>query len=154
VADFYSVGGRYHSCNPNAAIRLLTPYSKNRRVVTVIDTDCDGGDQVGYVAMIEVVALMIGQIAPRYSSNRYDEPKRLEKGMVLRKGAPKALFRPGSSTVVLLFEPGKIRFAKDLERNQRKEGVHSRYSSGFGQPVVETDVKVRSLLAHAAEAAQ
>lgn len=154
VADFYSVSGRYHSCNPNAAIRLLTPYSKNRRVVTIIDTDCDGGDDVGYVAMIEVVALMIGQIAQRYSFNRYNEPKRLEKGMLLRKGAPKALFRPGSSTVVLLFEPGKVRFAKDLERNQHKEGVLSRYSRGFGQPVVETDVKVRSLLAHAAEVRQ
>ena len=38
------MSGRYHSCNPNAAVQLLTPYSKNRRVVTVIDTDCEGGD--------------------------------------------------------------------------------------------------------------
>jgi phosphatidylserine decarboxylase len=151
VADFYSVGGRYHSCNPNAAVRLLTPYSKNRRVVTVIDTDGDGGEQVGYVAMIEVVALMIGQIVQLYSKERYNEPRMLEKGTRLRRGAPKALFRPGSSTVVLLFEPGRVRFAHDLVRNQLREGVRSRYSSGFGQPAVETDVKVRSLLAHAVE---
>jgi len=151
VADFYNVGGRYHSCNPNAAVRLLTPYSKNRRVVTVIDTDCGGGEQVGYVAMIEVVALMIGQIVQRYSEERYSDPRPLEKGMLLRRGAPKALFRPGSSTVVLLFEPGRIRFAHDLVCNQQKEGVRSRYSSGFGQAVVETDVKVRSLLARAVE---
>jgi phosphatidylserine decarboxylase len=151
VMDFYNVNGRYHSCNPNAAVRLLTPYSKNRRVVTVIDTDCEGGDRVGCVAMIEVVALMIGQIAQRYSEERYDNPQTLEKGMFVRRGAPKALFRPGSSTVVLLFEPGRVRYAQDLMRNQRKEGVRSRYSAGFGQPVVETDVKVRSLLAHAME---
>ena len=151
VVDFYDVNGRYHSCNPNAAVRLLTPYSKNRRVVTVIDTDCEGGDRVGFVAMIEVVALMIGQIAQRYSEERYDNPQTLVKGMFLRRGAPKALFRPGSSTVVLLFEPGRVRYAQDLVRNQRKEGVRSRYSAGFGQPVVETDVKVRSLLAHAME---
>ena len=151
VADYYSVNGRYHSCNPNAAVRLLTPYSKNRRVVTVVDTDCEGGDEVGYVAMIEVVALMIGQIEQRYSEMKYENPQALEKGMMLRRGAPKALFRPGSSTVVLLFQPGRVRFAADLLRNQHKPGVRSRYSMGFGQPVVETDVKVRSLLARAVE---
>ncbi len=149
VADIYSVNGRYHSCNPHAAVRLLTPYSKNRRVVTVINTDGEGGEGIGYVAMIEVVALMVGQIDQRYSEERYDHPQALEKGMFLRRGAPKALFRPGSSTVVLLFQPGRVRFARDLVRNQNKDGVRSRYSVGFGQPVVETDVKVRSLLAHA-----
>jgi len=154
VADFYSVQGRYYSCNPNAAVRLLTPYSKNRRVVTVLDTDCEGGEQVGCVAMIEVVALMVGQIVQRYSENRYDNPQAVRKGLVLRRGAPKALFRPGSSTVVLLFEPGHVHFATDLVGNQRKEGVRSRYSAGFGIPVVETDVKVRSLLARAAEVEQ
>lgn len=151
VADFYSLQGRYYSCNPNAAIRLLTPYSKNRRVVTILDTDCEGGEQVGCVAMIEVVALMVGQIVQRYSENRYENPQPVQKGMVLRRGAPKALFRPGSSTVVLLFEPGRVRFAADLLGNQHKQGVRSRYSAGFGIPVVETDVKVRSLLARGAE---
>jgi phosphatidylserine decarboxylase len=151
VADFYAVNGRYHSCNPNAAVRLLTPYSKNRRVVTVIDTDCEGGEGIGYVAMIEVVALMVGQIVQRYSEERYDHPQSLEKGMRLQRGAPKALFRPGSSTVVLMFQPGRVRFAQDLVRNQRKTSVRSRYSMSFGQPVVETDVKVRSLLARSAE---
>ena len=151
VTDFYAVQGRYHSCNPHAAVRLLTPYSKNRRVVTVLDTDCEGGEKIGYVAMIEVVALMVGQIEQRYSEERYDDPQPVRKGMLLRRGAPKALFRPGSSTVVLMFQPGRVRFAQDLVRNQHKVGVRSRYSVGFGQPVVETDVKVRSLLAHAME---
>jgi phosphatidylserine decarboxylase len=150
VADFYAIGGRYHSCNPNAAVQLLTPYSKNRRVVTIIDTDCDGGEQIGYVAMIEVVALMVGQIEQRYSEERYDDPQPMERGMWLRKGAPKALFRPGSSTVVLLFQPGRISFASDLVRNQQKPGVRSRYAAKFGLPVIETDVKVRTLLAHSA----
>jgi phosphatidylserine decarboxylase len=151
VADFFSVQGRYYSCNPNAAVRLLTPYSKNRRVVTILDTDCDGGERVGYVAMIEVVALMVGQIEQRYSEDRYQDPQSVQKGMTLRRGTPKALFRPGSSTVVLLFEAGRVRFAEDLLGNQRKEGVRSRYSAGFGIPVVETDVKVRSLLARSVE---
>ena len=151
VADFYAIQGRYHSCNPNAAVQLLTPYSKNRRVVTIVDTDQDGGAGIGYVAMIEVVALMVGQIEQRYSEEHYENPRPVAKGMFLRQGAPKAIFRPGSSTVVLLFQPGRIRFAADLLRNQQKPGVRSRYSTKFGLPVVETDVKVRSLLAHPME---
>jgi phosphatidylserine decarboxylase len=151
VADFYSVSGRYHSCNPNAAVQLLTPYSKNRRVVTVIDTDWDGGEQIGYVAMIEVVALMVGQIEQRYSEERYEDPQPMRRGMLLQKGAAKALFRPGSSTVVLLFQPGRISFAGDLVRNQQRPGVRSQYAEKFGLPVIETDVRVRTLLAHAAE---
>ena len=67
--------------------------------------------------------------------------------MLLRAGAPKALFRPGSSTVVLLFQPGRVRFAQDLLENQQRHGVQNRYSPLLGQPLTETDVAVRSLLA-------
>jgi phosphatidylserine decarboxylase len=147
VLDIYSVEGLCYSCNPGAAVQLLTPFSKNRRVVTVFDTDCAGGSAVGRVAMIEVVALMVGQIEQRYSEYRYENPRPLETGMFLRAGAPKALFRPGSSTVVLLFQPNRIRFADDLVENQRRGGVQSRFSVMLGQPLIETDVAVRSLLA-------
>ncbi len=147
VADFYAVDGRYHSCNPNATARLITPHSRNKRVITIIDTNCAGGTNIGFVAMIEVVALMIGQVDQRYSEHQYGHPQPIEKGMMLRLGAPKALFRPGSSTVVLLFQRDRIRFADDLVRNQQRSEVHSRYSKAFGQPLVETDVAVRSLLA-------
>ena len=147
VAEFYAVDGRYHSCNPNATAKLITPHSKNKRVVTIIDTDCEGGTNIGYVAMIEVVALMIGQIDQRYSEREYEQPRPIAKGMELHLGAPKALFRPGSSTVVLLFQRDRIRFAEDLVRNQQRSEVRSRYSKAFGQVLVETDVAVRSLLA-------
>ncbi len=147
VLDCYSVEGRYFPCNPNAAVQLITPVSKNRRVVTVLETDCDGGSGVGQVAMIEVVALMIGQIEQRYSEQRYENPKSIEKGMFVRAGAPKALFRPGSSTVVLLFQRGRIQFARDLVENQRRHEVRSRFSLILGEPLTETDVTVRSLLA-------
>ena len=150
VADFYSVNGRYHSCNPHATVQLLSSFSKNRRVITILDTDCDGGTGVGYVAMIEVVALMVGRIEQVYSEHAYDNPYPLKKEMTLRIGAPKALFQPGSSTVVLLFQPGRIRFAEDLIDNRSRTGVSSRFSSGLGSPLCETDVKVRSLLAHVA----
>jgi phosphatidylserine decarboxylase len=151
VLDIYSVEGCYYSCNPNATVQMLTPFSKNRRVVTILDSDCDGGAAVGRVAMIEVVALMVGQIEQRYSECRYENPRPVEKGLFLRAGAPKALFRPGSSTVVLLFQPNRVRFASDLVENQRRGGVQSRFSVMLGRPLTETDVTVRSLLATPAE---
>ena len=67
--------------------------------------------------------------------------------MFLKKGQPKSLYRPGSSTDVLIFEPGRIRFAADLVANQQRRDVASRFSHGFGTPLVETEVAVRSLLA-------
>ena len=147
VVDFYELEGGYHSCNPAAVVSVATPYSKNRRVVTILDTDGPGGSQVGLVAMIEVVALMIGEIVQCYSDHRYDAPQAVEVGMFLRKGQPKSLYRPGSSTDVLVFQPQRVRFAPDLVANLHRRDAHSRFSNGFGQPLVETDIRVRSLLA-------
>ncbi len=150
VKDFYEIPGGYHSCNPGAVVSLVTAYSKNKRVVTIIDTDVPKGTGVGFVAMIEVVALMVGEVEHAYSDNRYDSPRPVTPGMFLEKGLPKSLFRPGSSTVVLLFEKSRLEFADDLVKNMHRTDVQSRYSAGFERPLVETDVKVRSLVGTAA----
>ena len=150
VVDIYEIGGDYHSCNPGAVVQVVTPYSKNKRVVTIIDTDVPGGTGIGLVAMIEVVALMIGEIVQCYSAERYDNPQPVEKGMVLEKGRPKSLYRPGSSTDVLVFQKGRVRFAEDLVRNMHNANVESRFSLGFGRTLIETDIRVRSLVASAA----
>ncbi len=147
VLDIYDIEGQYHSCNPSALIAMASLYAKNRRVVTIIDTDVAGGSQVGIVAMIEIVALMIGDIAEAYSEEGYNNPRPLKPGMFVTKGCPKSLFRPGSSTDVLFFEPGRIHFAADLIGNSQRRDVLSRYSNGFGRPLVETDVLVRSTIA-------
>ncbi len=149
VIDFYHVEGCFHACNPTAVVSMVSPYSKNRRVVTIIDTDVPGGTQVGLVAMIEVVALMIGDIVQCYSEVRYDEPRPVEKGLFVERGNPKSLFRPGSSTDVLLFQKGRVDFADDIVRNMRRSHVQSRFSMGFGHALVETDLRVRSLVANA-----
>jgi phosphatidylserine decarboxylase len=146
VVDFYAIDGGYHSCNPTAVVSVATPYSKNKRVVTVIDTDVPGGTGVGVVAMIEVVALMIGDIVQAYSTEGYDAPQQVEKGMFLQKGQPKSLYRPGSSTDILIFQEGRIDFAGDILDNMRQHGVSSRFTQGFQRPLVETDIRVRSML--------
>lgn len=149
VIDFYEINGVYNSCNPTAVVNLVTPYSKNRRVVTIIDTDTNGGTGCGLVAMVEVVALMVGGIVSCYSDERYNSPRPCEPGMMLRKGRPKSLFRPGSSTVVLLFQPGRVAFEPDIVAAQQRADVRSRFSSGFEKPLVETNVVVRSTIATA-----
>lgn len=151
VRDIYEIEGRYHSCNPNAVIMTITPYSKNKRAVTVIDTDVPGGSQVGLVAMIEVAAFMIGEITQCYSEKQYNDPIGITKGMFLNKGCPKSLYRPGSSTDILIFQKDRIVFADDILVNRYNHRAVSRYTLGFGETMVETDVKVRSPIATSAK---
>lgn len=147
VIDLYEIDGCYHSCNPGAVVNIVTPFSKNKRVVTIIDTDIPEGDNVGLVAMIEIVALMIGDIQQSYSQAFYDDPYPIEKGMVLKRGCPKSIFRPGSSVDVLIFEKGAVEFSDDLVTNLQRSDVKSRYCEAFQKPLVETEVRVRSTIA-------
>ena len=149
VVDIYEMNGAYHSCNPGAVVQSVTPFSKNRRVVTVMDTDVDNGTRIGFVAMVEIVALMIGRIVQCYSSERYDRPEGVAKGLFLEKGRPKSLFRPGSSTTVLIFQKNRVRFSDDLLENLNRTDVQSRFSQGFGKPLVETEVNVRETIGRA-----
>ncbi|MEM7588500.1 MAG: phosphatidylserine decarboxylase, partial [Acidobacteriota bacterium] len=149
VVDFYDITGTYHSCHPDAVIELVTPFSKNRRVVTIVDTDVPGGTGVGLVAMVEVVALMIGEVVQRYSSRAYESPQPMAIGCFLERGQPKSLFRPGSSTVVLVFQRGRVSFLNHLIENQVRPDVASRLTIGFRHPLAETDVQVRSAIGRA-----
>ena len=144
VIDFYPVSGAYHACNPSAVISVITPYSKNKRLVTIINTDVPGGTQAGLIAMIEVVALMVGDIVQCYSEKEYEKPLPVGTGMFLKRGMPKSLFRPGSSTVVLIFQKNRVRFADDIAANMHHPDAQSIFSQGFGKPLVETEVNVRS----------
>ena len=67
-------------------------------------------------------------------------------GMFLKIGQPKSVFRPGSSTVVLLLQAGRVQFAQDVLCNQTCPGM-SVFSQGFQTPLMETEVRVRSYIA-------
>lgn len=149
VRAHYELDGLYQSCHPAVMVVQVTPHSKNRRTVTIIDTDIPGGSQAGLVAMVEVVALMIGDIVQCYSPERYADPRPIGVGMRLERGCPKSLFRPGSSTVVLLFQSGRVQFCPDILANLKRTDVRSYYSEGWGPTLVETDVAVRSTIARA-----
>ena len=151
VMDIYEIDGRCHSCNPGAVVSMVTPFSKNRRVVTVMDTDVPGGTGIGLVAMIEIVAMMIGDIVQCYSTRAYDNPHDVSPGMFVERGCPKSLYRPGSSVDVLIFQQNRVVFSPDILVNMRRRDVTSRYTLYFRSPLVETDVKVRSEIGRKAE---
>lgn len=151
VIDFYELDGRYHSCNPSAVVTTVTPYSLNKRTVTVIDTDVENGTRAGLVAMIEVVAFMIGDIVQCYSDEKYGSPVSVTPGMFVKKGVPKSLYKPGSSTDILIFEKDRIDFAGDLLKNRNDQRAINRYSLTFGAGFIETDVRVRSYIGRAKE---
>lgn len=105
------------------------------------------GTRAGLVAMIEVAALMIGDIVQCYSDERYDAPRPLNSGMFLRKGEPKSLYRPGSSTDILIFQKDKVTFSTDIMLNMYRRDVQTRFAEGFGRALAETEVSVRSRIA-------
>lgn len=147
VVDIYEIEGSFLPCNPGVVMSLAMPFSKNRRVVTILDTDVEGGARAGLVAMIEVAALMIGDIVQCYSDERYDAPRPVYPGMFLRKGQPKSLYRPGSSTDILIFQKDKVTFSTDIILNMYRRDVQTRFSEGLGRPLAETEVAVRSRIA-------
>lgn len=148
VEDFYEVEGCFNSCNPGAVAAVDSAYSKNRRTITIINTDVPGGTGVGHVAMVEVAALMVGDIIQCYSEKGYDNPATVASGMFVKAGAVKSLFRPGSSVDILLFEKSRIVFSDDIVENSQRMDVESRFTLHFKRALIETDVKVRSEIAN------
>jgi phosphatidylserine decarboxylase len=149
VKDHYATAGACSPCNPTAVMNMVTPFSKNKRVVTVLDTDVPGGAGIGLVAMIEIAALMIGDIVQCYSEDGYENPVQIEPGMFMKKGGVKSMYRPGGSTDVLVFQKNRVRFSPDLMFNLTRKDVNSRFSEGLGKPLVETEVRVRQTIGKA-----
>ncbi|HNX03908.1 MAG TPA: phosphatidylserine decarboxylase [Opitutales bacterium] len=104
---------------PSASIRLPGPLDSvspvaiaagarslvaNKRELTLLDTE-----KAGKVALVEVGAACVGKIVQNYAPNR-----------PVAKGAEKGRFLFGGSTVISVFEPGRIVFAEDLLANSAK----------------------------------
>jgi phosphatidylserine decarboxylase len=147
VLDVYDVDGAYHSCNPTALVSFDSPYMLNRRRVVVLNTDVPGGSQVGAVAVIAVAAMMIGRIEDRYSEQRYDEPQPLRIGTEVIQGAPMMMFRPGSSTVLVLWPSERAAATQRLTELSSKRHVPSRFGDWLLMPWNEVLVRVRAVVA-------
>ncbi|WP_293573508.1 archaetidylserine decarboxylase [Phaeobacter sp.] len=113
--------GALHSVNPIALGAGPDVFGENKRSWTLVENDMIGG-----YAFVEVGAFGVGSIINTTTQGAVE--KMQEKGY----------FKFGGSTVVVVFEPGKIQFAEDLLSN-----------SAMGR---ETLVKVGQPLATACEA--
>lgn len=100
VSSTVRIEGDYYSVNPIALRKIIEIFCLNKREYTTIATD-----EFGDVIMAEVGATMVGSIVQTYT------------GDTAVKGMEKGYFKFGGSTVILLFERGKVRIDEDLLRN-------------------------------------
>jgi len=103
-----SIPGMYHTSGPYSLRRLIPFYAKNFRMVTQVDSD-----HFGCTAMVEIGALSVGSILQFFSPD-----------LPVVKGAKKARFELGGSTVALLFEKGRIEIDPDLLAHT-EEGIET-----------------------------
>lgn len=89
-------GSRLHSVHP-IALAAGAPSFRNKRAISTLATE-----RFGQLCIVEVGAMVVGTIVQTYVP-----------GPVTR-GQEKGTFRFGGSTVVLLAEPGRLRFDPDL----------------------------------------
>jgi phosphatidylserine decarboxylase len=92
------IGGRLHSVHP-IALDAGAPSFENQRTWTRLETR-----RFGSLLQIEVGAMAVGTIEQAYRAG------------AVRRGQEKGFFRFGGSAIVLLVEPGRLRFDEDLVR--------------------------------------
>lgn len=100
-----SIEGKYYASGPYALRTLIPFYSENYRMLTLFDSE-----HFGQIGMIEIGAFTVGSIRQRY-----------RPGIEVGKGGRKGFFEVGGSTVVLLFEKGRIEIDRDLCINTRND---------------------------------
>ncbi|MDA0744913.1 MAG: archaetidylserine decarboxylase [bacterium] len=111
------VPGKYHTVNPIALERMPDIFIRNQRAVMAF-----ASENFGRIAYVDVGAFAVGRIVQTYTPGR------------VKRGEEKGYFRFGGSTLVLLFEPGKIVFDEDLIRDSEAGlEVHVQTGSGIGR---------------------
>lgn len=101
VNSSVKIKGRYDSVSPYAVKKNVRIYCRNKREYSVIKTE-----ESGSVLMAEIGATMVGSIVQRFFPYS-----------AVEKGQEKGHFLFGGSTVVLLFEPDRVKIDKDLVQN-------------------------------------
>ena len=98
------ISGRYYLVNPIALDVKPDLFAHNKREVTYLETE-----HFGRIMIMEVAGWGVGRIVQTY------QPGNVERGQ------EKGYFQFGGSTLVLLFEPGRIVFDNDLTRDTQAD---------------------------------
>ncbi|KJE90710.1 C2 domain-containing protein [Capsaspora owczarzaki ATCC 30864] len=126
ISRMYDIEGEYMTVNP-MAIRQpdVNVYTENRRQVTLFETS-----EFGTVVYVSIGATLVGSIA----ITRH-------LGETVKRGEEFGYFAFGGSTLVLLFEPGRIIFDEDLMANSgRPVETLVRVGTSFGRGTVVVPV--------------
>ncbi|KAF2209724.1 hypothetical protein CERZMDRAFT_69855 [Cercospora zeae-maydis SCOH1-5] len=118
------IEGEYYTVNPMAIRSALDVYGENVRVVVPIDSTCHGR-----VMVICIGAMMVGSTV--ITRKKGDHVKRAEE---------LGYFKFGGSTLLVLFEPGVMKFDEDLVAN----------SSGALETLVRVGMSIGRTTGHAA----
>jgi len=109
--------GSLYSVSPLALRQRLAYLWENKRVLTEVRTE-----RFGLVLVVEVGATNVGSIVQTF-----------RPGHPVAKGAEKGYFRFGGSSVITLFEPGRLRLAPDLLRESaRSRELYAHVGSPLG----------------------
>lgn len=112
------INGFLYSVNPVAIKEDIHIFSKNKRVITTLSSD-----EFGEVLFIEVGATNVGSINQTY-----------RPGDKYQKGDEKGYFSFGASTLLLLFEPGRIQFDQDLlNASEKRMEIFCRMGQRMGK---------------------
>lgn len=98
ILERYQISGRLHSVNPIPLSVKSDIFITNERSVSILDTE-----NFGKIAYIEVGALCVGKIVQTH-----------DERVGFQRGEEKGYFLFGGSTVILLTEPGRLKFHSDL----------------------------------------
>ncbi|OZJ04727.1 hypothetical protein BZG36_01826, partial [Bifiguratus adelaidae] len=125
VAAERYIPGQYYTVNPMAIRTTLDVYGENVRSILTIDSD-----EFGKVAIVCIGAMMVGSIVITASAGQH-----------LRRCDELGYFKFGGSTLVVLWQRGRLTFDDDLLKNAEETletlvrvGERCRGTELFGQP--------------------
>ena len=121
ITDYQCIAGTFHSVNPIALGSGRDIFGDNKRSFTLINAE-----HAGTICFMEIGAFGVGGIVNTCTSGHVE--KMDEKGY----------FKFGGSTVVLLFEHGRVRFYEDLVVNS---DVGKETLIKVGQPLATANVQ-------------
>lgn len=101
--------GHLHSVNPIALQSGIPILDTNLRHRTLLDA----GERAGSIAMVEIGAMCVGSVVQTHKPD-----------VSVERGDEKGMFRFGGSTVIVLYEAGRIHVDEDILQHSR-EGVET-----------------------------
>jgi len=115
VVNIEHIDGALYTVNPIAINKEVDVYTENKRAIVEIDGGKNGG-----CVMFAIAATMVGSYTlfkEEAADPTKDNPIPLTLGDEVKRGEVAGEFRFGGSTVLLLFEPNRVKWDDDIKRN-------------------------------------